>query len=60
MSKKILVVDDDSVIVNYLISIFKENGYETCSAADGVEAYEVLKNENPDLITLDLEMEEEW
>ena len=25
-----------------------------------MEAYEVLKSENPDLITLDLEMEDEW
>lgn len=60
MAKKIMVVDDDPVIVKYLVTLFQDNGYETCSAADGVEAYAVLKNEKPDLITLDLEMPEEW
>ena len=60
MAKKILIVDDDPVIVRYLTSIFTDNGYETCSAADGLEAMEVLKREKPSLITLDLEMPDEW
>lgn len=60
MAKKIMVVEDDPHIVDYLINIFTENGYETCSAADGSKAYEVLKREKPDLITLDLQMPEEW
>jgi CheY-like chemotaxis protein len=40
--------------------LFTDNGYETCSASDGVKALEVLKSEKPDLITLDLQMPEEW
>ena len=60
MAKKILVVDDDPVIVKYLTTLFTDNGYETCSASDGVKALEVLKSEKPDLITLDLQMPEEW
>lgn len=60
MAKKILVVDDDPVIVKYLVNVFEDNGYETCSAGTGTEAYEVLEREKPDLITLDLEMPEEW
>lgn len=60
MTKKILVVDDDPVIVKYLTTLFTDNGYETCSASDGVKALEVLKSEKPDLITLDLQMPEEW
>ena len=60
MAKKILVVDDDPVIVKYLVKIFNDNGYETCTAADGLEAMDQLKSENPALITLDLEMHEEW
>jgi CheY-like chemotaxis protein len=60
MTKKILVVDDDPVIVKYLVNIFNDNGYETCTANDGAEAFEILKQENPDLITLDLEMPKEW
>jgi CheY-like chemotaxis protein len=60
MAKKILIVDDDPVIVKYLENVFKDNGYETCSAGDGLKAFEMLQKEKPDLITLDLEMPEEW
>ncbi|MBF0378364.1 MAG: response regulator [Desulfamplus sp.] len=60
MAKKILVVDDDPAIVRYLVNIFNDNGYETCTASDGAEAFEVLKQETPDLITLDIEMKGEW
>ncbi|WP_414652917.1 DVU0259 family response regulator domain-containing protein [Humidesulfovibrio sp.] len=58
--KKIMVVDDDPDIVDYLVTVFRDRGYATCSANGGVEATEVLIRENPDLITLDLEMPEEW
>ena len=60
MAKKILVIDDDPIIVKYLVSLLNDNGYETCTSSDGVEGYEVLKKEKPDLITLDLQMAEEW
>lgn len=59
MPKKVLVVDNDPIIVRYLINVFNDNGYATCSATNGVEAFEVLRKERPDLITLDLEMPEE-
>jgi len=58
--KKIMVVDDDPEIVDYLVTVFRERGYDTCSATGGVQATETLLRENPDLITLDLEMPEEW
>ena len=60
MKKKILVIDDDPIIVKYLVNLFNDNGYETSTASDGVEGYEILKKEKPDLITLDLQMSEEW
>lgn len=60
MPKKIMIVDDDQNIVDYLDSIFKDNGYETCTAADGDDALKVLAEEKPDLVTLDLEMPKEW
>ncbi len=60
MAKKILIIDDDPIIVKYLVNLFNNNGYDTCSAADGVEAFDVLKKERPDLITLDLDMPEQW
>ncbi|MHC1702048.1 MAG: DVU0259 family response regulator domain-containing protein [Humidesulfovibrio sp.] len=60
MAKKIMVVDDDPDIVEYLVSIFKERGYATCSASGGESAMEVMEREKPDLLTLDLEMPDEW
>lgn len=59
MAKKIMVVDDEPNIVNYLVTLFRDNGYETCSAANGSEALEVVKREKPNLITLDLDMPED-
>jgi DNA-binding response OmpR family regulator len=60
MGKKILIIDDDPVIVRYLEALFQDRGYETVVARDGLEAYEKVKAETPDLITLDLQMPEEW
>ncbi|SIO40837.1 DVU0259 family response regulator domain-containing protein [Halodesulfovibrio marinisediminis] len=60
MPHKVLVIDDDPYIVKYLIDILTDNGYATCSASNGAEGFEVLKREKPDLVTLDLEMPEEW
>lgn len=60
MARKILIVDDDPHIVKYMVDILSDNGYATCSASDGSEALEVLKREKPDLVTLDLEMPNEW
>ena len=60
MAKKIMIIDDDPVIVKYLENLFKNNGYKTCVAIDGFEGIDVLQKEKPDLITLDLEMPKEW
>ncbi len=60
MAKKIMVVDDDPVIVKYIVALLRDNGYGTCAAADGLEAYEMIKSEKPDLITLDLEMSDSF
>ena len=60
MAKKIMVIDDDPIIVKYLVTLFSDNGYETCRASDGVQALETVKIARPDLITLDLEMPQEW
>ncbi|MBI9082446.1 MAG: response regulator [Desulfobacterales bacterium] len=60
MPKKILVIDDDPVIVKYLKAVFSDNGYETCSASSTTEGLEVVRKEKPDLITLDLQMPREW
>ncbi len=60
MTKKIMIVDDDPAITKYLDALFTDNGYETCIADDGKKAMDVFVENIPDLITLDLEMPEEW
>jgi DNA-binding response OmpR family regulator len=60
MAKKIMIVDDDPNILKYLETLFSDHGYETCTAKDGNAAYDVYEAEKPDLITLDLDMPDEW
>lgn len=60
MPKKILIIDDDPVIVKYLQAIFSDNGYATCSANSSMEGLDQVRAERPDLICLDLQMPGEW
>ncbi|MFZ7125365.1 MAG: DVU0259 family response regulator domain-containing protein [Desulfobacterales bacterium] len=60
MGKKILIVEDDPAVVNFLSLLFRDNGYDVCSATDGFYALEVMRDERPDMVTLDLEMPKEW
>lgn len=56
MAKKIMILDDDPVFVDFLVDLFQDNGYETCIAYNAEEGFEVLESERPDLLTLDLDM----
>jgi CheY-like chemotaxis protein len=58
--KKILIIDDDPIIRNYLTNLLKDNGYETAVAENAKEAMDLVGSETFDLITLDLEMPGEW
>lgn len=60
MSKKILVIDDDKNIVDYLTALFEDNGYVVNAAFDAQSGLKAAKAAPPDLITLDLEMPGEW
>jgi two-component system, cell cycle response regulator DivK len=60
MPKKIMIIEDDPAIVKYLQAVFSDNGYATCAASSTEEALEIVRTENPDLITLDLELPGEW
>ena len=60
MAKKILIIDDDPIIVKYLQAVFSDNGYQTCTASSSMEGLEIVRKEKPDLITLDLQMPGEW
>ena|SRR6056297_171287 len=58
MSEKILVVDDEYKIRKVIKGYLEKEGYDTITAEDGQEALEYYKNENPDLIILDLMLPE--
>ncbi len=53
-SEKILVVDDNPVIVKTLTFKLKSGGYQVCTAADGSEAVSAARKDKPDLILLDI------
>jgi two-component system, OmpR family, response regulator VicR len=52
--KKILVVDDEKPIVEILQYNLEKEGYQVVTAFDGEEALEIVKQENPDLVLLDI------
>ena len=52
--KKILIVDDNQIILNVLSSALKPRGYEVLTAVDGPAAFTVVLREQPDLILLDI------
>jgi DNA-binding response OmpR family regulator len=53
---RVLVVDDESRILNFLSSKLRASGYEVLTASNGVEALEQVQAEEPDLVVLDVLM----
>lgn len=58
MARKILVVDDEAVLVETIAYNLEQAGYAVVTAADGVSALEAAQRENPDLIILDVMLPE--
>jgi DNA-binding response OmpR family regulator len=54
--RKILVVDDESDICEFVKNFFQERGYEVFTAESGEDAIELTKREKPELILLDIKM----
>ena len=55
---KILVVDDEELLVKGIRFNLQNEGYEIITGSNGVEAVEKAKDSNPDLIILDVMMPE--
>lgn len=53
---KILVVDDEQAVRESLRRSLRFNGYEVLTANDGLEAVEMVRAENPELLILDVMM----
>jgi DNA-binding response OmpR family regulator len=56
MTKKILVVEDDSDLRRALTIRLRASGYQIVTAEDGIGAVDTARKEKPDLVLLDLSL----
>jgi DNA-binding response OmpR family regulator len=54
MDNKVLIVEDEPTLLETLEYNFTRQGYEVYTAADGLTALDVARQENPDVIVLDV------
>lgn len=54
--KKVLIVDDQNGIRVLLMEVFTSEGYTTFQASNGKLALEIVRNESPDLVLLDIKI----
>src|SRR5437762_11144735 len=53
---KILIVDDEIDVLEFIAYNLQKEGYRTITAKDGLEAIRIARQEKPDLIVLDVMM----
>lgn len=51
---KVLIIEDEEVLRNVLAKKLEKEGYEAIVAADGEAGMDSIRNENPDMILLDI------
>ena len=51
---KVVIVEDEEILLKVLQEKFKQAGFEIASAVDGSEAISVVKKFMPDVVVLDL------
>ena len=56
MAAKILVVDDESGILDEIKSFFEDEGFNVFTADTGEEGIQILKREHPDILLLDMKL----
>ncbi len=54
--KKIMIVDDEPDILDYLMAVLEDSGYITCTVKDINNILDSIALEKPDLIILDIMM----
>jgi len=54
LGKKILIIEDEDEFYFFYEMMLENTDYAVQRAIDGVQAFEMIKNEKPDLIILDL------
>ena len=56
MEKKILIVDDEDDVIEFVSTVLKENGFVPVVARNGEEALDMIREDRPDLIVMDILM----
>ena len=56
MSQTVLIVEDENVTRDILVTWLEEAGYDTCSAGNGLEGLLEAKEKAPDLVVADIMM----
>ena len=56
MSQKVLVVDDELEIVKVVRAYLEQSGFTVLTSSDGQQALAVFRDEQPDLVVLDLNL----
>jgi two-component system response regulator (stage 0 sporulation protein F) len=56
VKQKLLIVDDQNGIRVLLTEVFSSEGYQTFQASNGKLALEIVRNEKPDLVLLDMKI----
>lgn len=56
MSKKILIVDDESEVLKFLLLRLEQDGYTVRVAMDGETAVDLASKDIPDLVLLDINL----
>ena len=53
---KVLIADDEKEVLEVMSKKIRQEGYEVITASDGLQAWDLIVSESPDVILLDLNM----
>jgi len=55
-SKRVLIIDDDKMMVTLMTSLLRKEGLQVIAAFDGMSGTMMAQKQRPDLILLDMQM----
>lgn len=58
MAKKVMIVEDNELNMKLFTDIIEATGYETVQTRSGLEALDLAREHNPDLILMDIQLPE--
>jgi|TARA_B100000959_G_scaffold251023_3_gene280007 two-component system cell cycle response regulator DivK len=56
MSKTVLIVEDNDLNMKLFHDLLDAHGYDTLQTKDGMEALEIAREKQPDLILMDIQL----